>query len=162
MKKFILIAILCQFFILSCNKAVKKIDELDFSIAIQDDTVHVIDEIKEVVVDKVLEEAVELLPERYDNVEINEYILFDFDSYEIRSEYAELINDIKYSYGNHNIVLVGSACEIGDEHYNYDLGLKRARAVAERLGLDCEVQSVGETTKYGELGKNRRCVITIK
>ena len=72
---------------------------------------------------------------------------------------------------NHHTVLVGHACPLGEAGYNYDLGMRRARAVESALidaGIDqsrITVQSRGEsepiTTDPREYERNRRVEFTI-
>lgn len=81
-------------------------------------------------------------------------ILFDFDKYTLRPDAKATIDrlaEMIKKNGGQATIVVGHTDSIGSEKYNYALGMKRAKAVAEALrkqGIkitDANIQSRGET-----------------
>jgi outer membrane protein OmpA-like peptidoglycan-associated protein len=96
-------------------------------------------------------------------------LYFDFDSDIVKDIEASKIHAIRKS--GKEYVVKGAACPIGPEKYNYDLGLRRALAVCQKLReLGYEVtyvpMSVGEqeliTTDPAKYGFNRRVEVKAK
>ncbi|KDN09573.1 MAG: peptidoglycan-associated lipoprotein Pal [Gilliamella sp.] len=101
-------------------------------------------------------------------------VYFDFDKYNVRSEYATLLNAhaefIRTS--NIKVVIEGHADERGTPEYNIALGERRAAAVKSYLQGNGASASQMEIVSYGKekpavLGhdeeayaKNRRAVVT--
>ncbi len=81
-------------------------------------------------------------------------VYFDFDKYEIRPEYRNIIlRQVEFIKGHKNevVVLEGNADERGSNEYNLALGEERAKAVEKSLQLlgvpatQIEVISLGDT-----------------
>lgn len=103
--------------------------------------------------------------------ELSKTVYFPFDSWEL-SEAARWVLDMEVPAGG-TMLLTGGACPIGEDPYNYQLGLKRAYAVKDYLVMhrgvspDCiSVQSVGEedlvSDDQAHYGLNRRCEIQVE
>ena len=97
-----------------------------------------------------------------ENIKKTVIVYFKFDSDELQESERWKINDI-----NQPVELIGGACPIGNDDYNYTLGLRRAFSVKyffEKNNISVEsVKSVGEnallTTDKNEYRLNRRCEI---
>ena len=97
-------------------------------------------------------------------------ILFTFDSEIIKSSQKEKLYDIVMHLRNQpgkEIVLIGGACEIGTEEYNYRLGLRRGNSVLKYLkkylSNEIVITSVGESEPVSNiLLLNRRCEIEVR
>ena len=104
-------------------------------------------------------------------------VFFDFDKYEVKSEYSPLVtNHAKYlqSHTAHKIQIQGNTDERGTAEYNLALGQKRAEAVRkamETLGVPdsrMEATSNGKTQPKAEghdeaaWAQNRRADIVYK
>lgn len=103
-------------------------------------------------------------------IQINEVVMFDWDSYEIRADQMDLINRIAETMlANPDIVLVleGYASEEGDVDDNMILSQNRADAVKSMLMLsqvpEVNIQKAmgrGESTIFGDiLDTNRRVMV---
>jgi len=142
--------------LVGCNKAtIKPPESIDFAPAVQD-TVP-----KTTVIEKVL------IPELPKMEPINETVYFDFDSYDLRESAVNKINSIIDGCYNRNVTLVGHACNIGEENYNFKLGHSRAEAIAgmfRGVASETTTESLGEGEPYSEtdLSLNRRVEITVK
>ncbi len=85
--------------------------------------------------------------------ELGNMIHFDFDSFEIKPEYRELLQskaEILKTYDDVTMVIEGYCDERGTEEYNLALGERRARAAYEfliLLGVDPERMSI---VSFGE------------
>lgn len=93
-------------------------------------------------------------------------IYFDFDSYEIREEYKNLIDEISI-YSDRHLEIYGGCCPIGTDDYNFALGLNRASAVKKYIGFEsARCVSWGESNLVTEdednYKKNRRCEIIVR
>jgi peptidoglycan-associated lipoprotein len=80
-------------------------------------------------------------------------IYFDFDSYAVKSEYAELVQaHAKYLTANQDakLILQGNADERGTREYNLSLGQRRAVAVKKALNVLGVSDSQIETVSFGE------------
>jgi outer membrane protein OmpA-like peptidoglycan-associated protein len=110
-------------------------------------------------------------------------ILFDFDKYEIKREALETlkhVNEIISKFQDSKIILEGHTDAIGNDNYNYELSVKRAKSVrnwfvqngsVSPANLECvghgETQPVEENSlpdgKDNPVGrqKNRRVEIVI-
>ena len=83
----------------------------------------------------------------------NRIIYFDFDSSEIRGEYASQISaHAKYLASNASIRvrIEGNTDERGSREYNIGLGERRAQAVRRALMLQGVAESQITTVSYGE------------
>lgn len=111
-------------------------------------------------------------------------ILFDFDKYEIKSEALETlknVNEIISKFQDSKIIFEGHTDAIGDDNYNYELSVNRAKSVrnwfvqngrVSPANLECighgETQPVAENSlpdgQDNPAGrqKNRRVEIVIK
>lgn len=97
-------------------------------------------------------------------------INFDFDSYELKDEYNDGINEI-YSYLNNNknaiLIIEGHADSIGDSNYNIYLSENRARAIFDELrekGIErrrLRYIGYGSTRSDQNYDKNRKCQFVV-
>jgi outer membrane protein OmpA-like peptidoglycan-associated protein len=96
-------------------------------------------------------------------------IRFEFDSYELTTDYKRLIDllDVK----NCDVELVSGTCPIGTTEYNHALGIRRALVVYdyllnERGANNVLWRSVGENELVSEnpdeYHLNRRCEISVE
>ena len=104
-------------------------------------------------------------------------MLFDFDSYNLRSDTRQTLDDIirivKQRYGDREIIVEGHTDNTGSAQYNQRLSEQRAKAVAEALkrgighdkfsyrGLGSNKPISDNTTKEGRQ-QNRRVEVIIK
>ncbi|CRF31489.1 peptidoglycan-associated lipoprotein [Brachyspira suanatina] len=97
-------------------------------------------------------------------------ISFDFDSYELKNEYDEGINEICQYLNNNqdiNLIIEGHSDSIGDFNYNILLSENRAKAIFDRLiykGIDKErLRYIGygstHSSEYSD--KDRKCQFVI-
>jgi peptidoglycan-associated lipoprotein len=80
-------------------------------------------------------------------------IYFDFDTFVVRGEYSELIQqqaDLMKSHPNVVVTLAGNADERGSPEYNLALGSKRANAVRKSLMILGVAGSQIQTVSFGE------------
>lgn len=80
-------------------------------------------------------------------------VYFDYDNYDIKSEYAKLLEHHgKFLAGRQRIKVMvqGSADERGSHEYNLALGQKRAEAVRRALVLHGVKDGQIETVSFGE------------
>ena len=91
---------------------------------------------------------------------------FGFDSDQLTPKACMQLDQLPV--GDGTVLLVGGACPIGDDYYNLELGLRRARAVESYLSrvraVSTVVRSVGESelvaTAPADYWHNRRVEIT--
>lgn len=104
-------------------------------------------------------------------------LLFNFDSYELRSDTESKLKDIaeiiKKKYPDREIIVEGHTDNVGEKKYNYSLSEKRAKAVSEYLkskighdkfsykGYGQDQPLTDNSTDQGR-SKNRRVEIIIK
>lgn len=97
-------------------------------------------------------------------------ISFDFDSYELKNEYNEGIDEIcKYLNNNRdiNLIIEGHSDSIGDSNYNIYLSENRAKAIFDKLvdkGIDKDrLRYIGygstHSSEYND--KDRKCQFVI-
>jgi peptidoglycan-associated lipoprotein len=104
-------------------------------------------------------------------------VYFDFDSFEIRSEFASVLEaNARYlaADSSRRLALEGHTDERGGREYNLALGQKRAEAVRRAMGLLGVQDSQMEAVSFGEekpaamgfdeaaLAKNRRVELTYR
>jgi peptidoglycan-associated lipoprotein len=104
-------------------------------------------------------------------------VYFDFDSFEIRPEFASVLEaNAKYlaADGSRRLGLEGHTDERGGREYNLALGQKRAEAVRRAMGLLGVRDNQMEAVSFGEekpamagfeeaaLAKNRRVELTYR
>lgn len=104
-------------------------------------------------------------------------VYFDFDSFEIRPEYASVLEaNARYlaADGSRRLALEGHTDERGGREYNLALGQKRAEAVRRAMGLLGVRDSQLEAVSFGEekpavlgfdeaaFAKNRRVELTYR
>ena len=80
-------------------------------------------------------------------------VYFDYDSYTVKSEYSDLVqNHAKYLVANPNrkVVVQGNTDERGGAEYNLALGERRANAVQRFLIVNGASRGQIETVSYGE------------
>ncbi|MDX1285491.1 MAG: OmpA family protein [Draconibacterium sp.] len=104
-------------------------------------------------------------------VRLDQAIMFDHDSYDIRGDQEPILDKIAAfmaKYPDTAIVIEGYASEEGATDYNLVLSDKRAESVNGALvdkGVDptkiTSVEGKGETTMFGELLKENRRVIVL-
>lgn len=97
-------------------------------------------------------------------------IAFDFDSYELKNEYNEGIDEIcKYLNKNQdiNLIIEGHSDSSGDSNYNIYLSENRAKAIFDKLvdkGIDKDrlrYIGYGSTHSSGYNDKDRKCQFVI-
>ncbi len=93
----------------------------------------------------------------------SEYVVyFDFDSYKLRRDQVNVLNNIQLK-GGEIADIYGYACPIGPAGYNKKLSQKRAKTVANYLqkrGVAIgKVLGMGETDEEKELRLNRKVII---
>ena len=87
-------------------------------------------------------------------------IFFDFNKYDIKAEYLDLIGAHAQYLNNHapaRMVIKGNADFRGSHEYNLSLGQKRSVAVKEALNALGVDDSQIETISYGEEYANQEC-----
>ena len=84
--------------------------------------------------------------------ELSTTIFFDFDSYEVRAEDADLVNrhSIQILDTGASVRLEGHADERGSREYNIGLGERRAQAVRRMLMIQGVPASRISTVSFGE------------
>ena len=84
--------------------------------------------------------------------ELSTTIFFDFDSYEVRAEDAEIVNrhSIQILDTGATVRLEGHADERGSREYNIGLGERRAQAVRRMLMIQGVPASRISTVSFGE------------
>jgi peptidoglycan-associated lipoprotein len=108
---------------------------------------------------------------------LNRVVYFDFDSFEIRPEFASVLEaNAKYlgADNRRRLALEGHTDERGGREYNLALGQKRAEAVRRAMGLlgvkDAQMEAVSFGEEKPALGgfdeaafaKNRRVELTYR
>ncbi len=89
----------------------------------------IIKEIDTIFVEKDCPEKIVLVQES-----IDEIVYFDFDSEELSAETIKMLNMIRTTIvPNTELVITGGCCPIGEDIYNYRLGLRRANEVYKYL-----------------------------
>lgn len=93
----------------------------------------------------------------------SEYVVyFDFDSYRLRKDQINILNNIQLK-GGEIADIYGYACPIGKAGYNKKLSEKRAKTVADylqRKGVAVDkVIGMGETSEEKDFRLNRKVVI---
>jgi len=87
-------------------------------------------------------------------------VFFDFNKYDIRDEYLDLIGAHAQYLNNHapaRMIIKGNADFRGSHEYNLSLGQKRSVAVKEALNALGVDDSQIETISYGEEYANQEC-----
>ena len=84
--------------------------------------------------------------------ELSNVIFFDFDSYEVSAEDAELVNrhSVQILDSGASVRLEGHADERGSREYNIGLGERRAQAVRRMLMIQGVPASRISTVSFGE------------
>ena len=84
--------------------------------------------------------------------ELSNTIYFDFDSYEVRAEDADIVNrhSIQILDSGASVRLEGHADERGSREYNIGLGERRAQAVRRMLMIQGVPASRISTVSFGE------------
>ena len=83
----------------------------------------------------------------------NRSVYFDFDSYDVRNQYRELVqNHAKFLVGNpsRNIVVQGNTDDRGGSEYNLALGQRRADAVKTLMTSLGAKEAQIETVSFGK------------
>jgi peptidoglycan-associated lipoprotein len=87
-------------------------------------------------------------------------VYFDFNKYDIKDEYLDLIGAHAQYLNNHapaRMVIKGNADYRGSHEYNLSLGQKRSVAVKDALNALGVDDSQIETISYGEEYANQEC-----
>ena len=87
-------------------------------------------------------------------------VFFDFNKYDIKAEYLDLIGAHAQYLNNHapaRMIIKGNADNRGSHEYNLSLGQKRSVAVKEALNALGVDDSQIETISYGEEYANQEC-----
>ena len=87
-------------------------------------------------------------------------VFFDFNKYDIKAEYLDLIGAHAQYLNNHapaRMIIKGNADYRGSHEYNLSLGQKRSVAVKEALNALGVDDSQIETISYGEEYANQEC-----
>ena len=87
-------------------------------------------------------------------------VFFDFNKYDIRPEFQDLIGAHAQYLNNHEparMIIKGNADYRGSHEYNLSLGQKRSVAVKEALNALGVNDSQIETISYGEEYANQEC-----
>lgn len=84
--------------------------------------------------------------------ELSSVIFFDFDSYEVRAEDADVVNrhSVQILDSGASVRLEGHADERGSREYNIGLGERRAQAVRRMLMIQGVPASRISTVSFGE------------
>ena len=84
--------------------------------------------------------------------ELSNVIFFDFDSYEVRAEDADIVNrhSVQILDSGASVRLEGHADERGSREYNIGLGERRAQAVRRMLMIQGVPASRISTVSFGE------------
>ncbi|MEW5774159.1 MAG: peptidoglycan-associated lipoprotein Pal [Thermodesulfobacteriota bacterium] len=83
----------------------------------------------------------------------NERIYFDFDKFELKPEYKEILKkkaELLKKYPNFKVLIEGHCDERGTEEYNLGLGEKRAKVAMEFLVIQGVDVSRLKIVSYGE------------
>jgi len=82
---------------------------------------------------------------------INETVYFDLNSDELTLETIEILNSLHTSIeGGFSLSITGGCCPIGEDIYNYRLGLRRAHSVYLYLDAMFNKKVKMECVSYGE------------
>ena len=87
-------------------------------------------------------------------------VYFDFDRFEVKSEYRPLVDaHAKYllEHANAKVALQGNCDDRGSREYNLALGQRRAVAVKKVLNLGGVQDKQIETVSYGEEKAHTEC-----
>ena len=105
-----------------------------------------------------------------EKIKVNEKVLFDFNSDKLKECSIEIIDNILHKLQDNfgiKITLKGKACDIGEDIYNYRLGLRRGNSVSNYINsrgyYNTIITSVGESEQDpGGRELNRCCIITVE
>ncbi len=92
------------------------------------------------------------VPAGFDNPELADTIYFEFDSYEVGSADAQIVNrhSVQLLESGASVRLEGHADERGSREYNIGLGERRAQAVRRMLMIQGVPASQISTVSFGE------------
>ena len=97
---------------------------------------------------------------RSDSLLTQRSVYFDFDKYEVKAEYQDIVNaHAKYiaDHPNAKATLKGHADYRGSHEYNLSLGQKRSVSVKDVMNLKGASDSQIETVSFGEEEANQNC-----
>ena len=105
-----------------------------------------------------------------EKINVNEKVLFDFNSDKLKECSIEIIDNILHKLQDNfgiKITLKGKACDIGEDIYNYRLGLRRGNSVSNYINsrgyYNTIITSAGESEQDpGGRELNRCCIITVE
>jgi peptidoglycan-associated lipoprotein len=111
-------------------------------------------------VDQATAEALGLEELRGNTLLSQRSVFFDFNRYDIKAEYLDLIGAHAQYLNNHTaarMIIKGNADYRGSHEYNLSLGQKRSVAVKDALNALGVDDSQIETISYGEEYANQEC-----
>ncbi len=97
---------------------------------------------------------------RSDSLLTQRSIYFDFDKFEVKSEYLDIVNAHAQYAADHpgvKMTLKGHADYRGSHEYNLSLGQKRSVSVKDVMNTSGANDSQIETVSYGEEESNQNC-----
>ena len=97
---------------------------------------------------------------RTDSLLTQRSIYFDFDKFEVKPEYLDVVNANAQYAANHpaaKMTLKGHADYRGSHEHNLSLGQKRAVSVKDVMNTSGANDSQIETVSYGEEEANQNC-----
>ena len=97
---------------------------------------------------------------RSDSLLIQRSIYFDFDKFEVKPEYLDVVNAHARYVADHpaaKITLKGHADYRGSHEYNLALGQKRSVSVKDVMNTSGANDAQIETVSYGEEEANQNC-----
>ena len=97
---------------------------------------------------------------RTDSLLTQRSIYFDFDKFEVKPEYLDVVNAHAQYAANHpaaKMTLKGHADYRGSHEHNLSLGQKRAVSVKDVMNTSGANDSQIETVSYGEEEANQNC-----
>ena len=97
---------------------------------------------------------------RSDSLLTQRSIYFDFDKFEVKPEYLDIVNAHAQYAADHpaaNMTLKGHADHRGSHEYNLALGQKRSVSVKDVMNTSGAGDGQIETVSYGEEEANQNC-----
>jgi len=107
-----------------------------------------------------LEESLSLDKLRSDSLLTQRSVYFDFDKYEVKPEYQDIVNAHAQYVADHpnaKVTLKGHADYRGAHEYNLALGQKRSVSVKGAMNVSGANDDQIETVSYGEEEANQNC-----
>jgi len=164
MRYFLLLISALLVFSTGCSKKNKKFD-------LMRDPIETVEQVQPDIVEEiVVEEVVGPVIAEDPYTPIDAIIYFDLDSKELTQESIDALNVIKRNIKpDAELVITGETCPLGEEIYNYRLGLKRAKSAYDylyqylkgKIDIVCASKGEGELVNENpdEYYLNRRATI---